>query len=224
MHQIRAIAAVAAAACALAMLTGCIPTRAVPTAAPSEADLQAFMQRQMDFAWLDTGLPDAQRPPNPAIVYIEMDEWATALSECMTERGYDTYVASTDGGLTLGEYLRDDQESLDWYLCQAMHQSNPAEFGLPSSDQLEYLYDYNLKVLVPCLEAHGESVDFAPTRDEAATVGSDYMGWNPYYFMQSPFHPDTSDRDRDIYESCPPYPVGEIFDGNRDIQFYSGGE
>jgi len=206
----RILALVAAAM----LLTGCVPTREIPTGGPTERELQAVIDRSIDFAWDDAGLPDELRPADPEIVLINMGEWADSLAECMTARGFEGYEAS-GGGLQIGECRDDQKEALNWYLCQATYQVDPSVYGLLGGATLDYLYDYNLTTLVPCLETHGVAVTFAPTRKEAASIIGEYSGWNPYYSMMQRFDPTVNERDRLVYEACPPFPPGKQFEGYR---------
>lgn len=208
----RVIAAIAV----LLLLTGCVPTREVPTSGPTDAELQKFLDQQVDFLWVNSGLPDEQRPANPEPTFIGAEDWAVSLATCMNDLGHDNYVAE-DNGLSTSPAVGDAEESLDWFLCQATYQFDPAQYELWSGAQLDYLYDYNRSVLVPCLEAHGEAVTFAPTREQAATVGGEFSGWNPYFWNWENFSPKTSARDKHISESCPPFPAGEPFDEMREI-------
>jgi len=205
------VIAIAAAAISL-VLTGCVPTREIPSGEMSDEDTQLVLERNMNWFWEELQLDDAKRPPDPTVEYIAPDQWATVLSQCMTDRGFDDYVES-GGGLQLGNYLADEEESIAWYLCQSTYQSDPREFGGFNTSQLEYLYDYNRDILVPCLEGHGINVDTAPPRSQAARIDGDSVGWSPYYFLRSTFDPLNDAQDRRIYEACPPFPPGEPFDG-----------
>ena len=203
-------------ACCALLLWGCVPTRAAPSGPPTQADYDQFVQRAMDQYWRDTGLPDRLRPPDPTVEYLGTDDWTVVLSSCMVEKGFSDY-ADTGNGLVIGDFTADQEENIAWYLCQSTHQWNPADYSLLSSEQLEYLYDYNRSTLVPCLEAHGYDVEFAPTREEAGTYSGPYAAWSPYYSLGLTFDPTTDAADRRLLDTCAPFPVGEAFDPYRDM-------
>lgn len=170
-----------------------------------------MLDRNRDIVWEAMGLADAKRPPDPDVEYIGDDEWGAALADCMTDRGFVGYVES-GGGIQMGDYTGDEYEAIAWYLCQATYQYDPRVLGGINASQLDYMYEYNRDTLVPCLEGHGIDVEQAPPRDEATTIDSEFAGWNPYYYMADGFDPTTNKADRNIYESCPPFPRGEPFD------------
>lgn len=203
-------AAAVAAVCLL--MAGCVPVREVPAGGLSDDEVQLLLARNIDGVWMGMGLDDAKRPPDPAVVFIDQDQWAPSMASCMTDQGFTGYVGD-ESGLQVGNYVEREDESIAWYLCQATYQHDPNEYGGLNGRQLEYMYDYNRDILVPCLEAHGVDVGTPPDREAAVTVGGDSAGWNPYYSMFESFDPNTDAVDRLIYRDCRPYPKGEPFDG-----------
>lgn len=210
------MAAAAAIAVAALLLTGCVPTREIPTAGPTEEEYDLWLGANADSYWAALGLDDDLRPPQPEYIFTEPEEWAVAIVRCMNTRGYENYVNDNNAVLS-GEGPPSQQEQIDYFDCQTTYQVDPREYGFFGGEVLEYLYDYNRTMLVPCLEAHGIDVEIVPPREEAAVVGGDYQGWNPYYWMYERFDPINNARHKYIYESCPPFPAGEAFDPLRDI-------
>jgi hypothetical protein len=208
-------AALAILAVAL-LLTGCVPTREIPTTEPTEEEYLLWLDGNADSAWNVLGLDDDLRPPKPEYVYTAPADWPATIVRCMNARGYENYV-SDDFSVSPGSGLASEQEQIDFFDCQTTYQVDPRLYGIFGGEMLEYLYDYNRSVLVPCLEAHGVEVEIVPPREEAAVVGGDYQGWNPYYWMYDRFDPVNDARDRYIYESCPPYPKHEALDNMRQI-------
>lgn len=206
------IGAVAVLGIACLLLAGCVPVREVPTGGLSDTEVRMLLDRSIDNIWSSMALDDAKRPPDPAIVFIDQDDWAPTMASCMTDQGFVGYVGD-ESGLQLGNYSEREAESIAWYLCQVTYQSDPNDYGGLNGRQLEYMYDYNRDVLVPCLEAHGVEVGTPPDREAAVTVGGDSAGWNPYYSMYDTFDPSASAADRMIYDDCRPYPKGKPFDG-----------
>lgn len=209
------MAALAALAASALLVTGCVPTREIPPARPSESDLELYIQRDIDDQWEFLGLRDELRP-EIEVEIVSVEDWPRAVADCMNELGYDGYRAES-GGFTSTGGLRDERESIAWYSCFAGHQFDRGESGMISSASLDYLYDYYVTTLVPCLQSHGISLHFVPTRSEAGTLTGDYAGWNPYYEISETFNPTTREWDRFVYDECPPFPKGEAFDPYREI-------
>lgn len=207
---------VLAALAVLLLLTSCVPVREVPPPDPTEAEVEAWASDLDDWLWQESSLDDSLRPPITHL-FTTGAEWIDAVSGCMRDRGYTAYDPST-AGTVLYTFDPDnpDAENLDWYECQATYQADPMESGLMGGEMLDYLYRYNTRVLVPCLETHGIDVVDVPTREQAGFLG-DFTGWNPYYWMRHRFDPDTNLEHRLVFESCPAFPSAEYFDDVREI-------
>jgi len=201
----------------LLLLTGCVPTREIPPAGATDAEVETYMTTIDDSLWATAQLADQLRPPVVEHVFIDQEDWFSTLTGCMTDLGYSGYDVESVGGRLYVANLNDPEaERIDWYVCQATYQVDPRAYGFMSGDMLDFLYHYNTTVLVPCLEGHGVHVSDIPSPTEAA-IGGSRAGWNPYYSMYETFDPKVSNRDRNVADSCPAFPVGEQFDGMRPV-------
>lgn len=157
----------------LAMLavTGCATT-SIPKAATT-ADVEAFLTRQLDAEWDDTGLSDAQRPDVSRVRFISNAEFTAVMSACT--------VGLTPG---YGQVLSNAKTiaRLVYYTCQAKYPVNPNEYQVLSVAQIDYLYDYYSRWVLPCVRARGFDIGPTPTRSQFRL----YNGlWNPIYHTGS---------------------------------------
>ena len=201
----------------LLLLAGCVPTREIPQAEATDAEIESYMSSVDDSLWATAQLADRFRPPIVEHVVINQGEWVSSLAGCMNYLGYAEYDDELAGSLAYVFNLSDPvAERVDWYLCQATYQVDPRDYGLMGGEMLDFLYRYNTSVLVPCLEGHGVHVANVPSREEAG-LGGPFQGWNPYYRLYQSFDPKNSARDRHVFESCPAFPEAEQFDAMRPV-------
>ncbi|GAB3606801.1 hypothetical protein GCM10027413_22100 [Conyzicola nivalis] len=195
---------VAAAAAIVVVLSGCT-ARELP-AGPTEADVDRYYDAIADAHWNALGFDPAVPRPDIEIGFTTAETWAEQVARCLNEAGFDGY--SEQGGtlLVTGDATNLEQsaeEKLANYRCQIAHQVRPVAGQILSAAQLEYVYDYYVRFLVPCLEARGEEITDMPDRE--SFLAESFVGaWSPYW---SSISADREEFAR-LRVECPPMPPG----------------
>ena len=183
----------------LVVLTGCVPTRALPPQ-PSGAELDELIALELDLQWQFLGLtPDSPRPTVQQVRIVSNEEAEAVHTECIIEAGYESYGSRTATAATASNF-----ERLALYICAAQYPVAPSNLRLFSREQLSYLYDYFESTVIPCLKAADVAVDDIPSRDEyiEGSRGKIYA-WQPYGSLEN------TPLDRYVVvEKCPAYPDG----------------
>ena len=190
----------ALAAVVLVLLSGCVPTRALPPQ-PTGDELDKLLALELEYQWQYVGLtPDSPRPTVERIRLVSMTEAEAVHKECMTDAGYDSYSSGTAAVFGSTNF-----ERLALYTCSAQYPVAPSNMNLFSDAQLGFLYDYYQTSVIPCLRSAGvKVVDVPSLQDFEETANSQlYSAWSPYAELTA------STLDRYIYsERCPNYPEG----------------
>jgi len=198
-----AAAAVVVAALGAATLSGCT-TQPLP-AGPSDADVARYYSDLSDALWDGTGLgPGVERPVIAEVQPITRDVWARRVADCMNNAGFANYAAQ-GGGLTSAgaQELQPVEEKLALFSCQELYPVAVSVNEVASDEQLEYVYGYYVRFLVPCLESRGYSINPVPTR--ASFLAQRNVGlWNPYWVDIS----QNSSSLAALQRACPPMPPG----------------
>jgi hypothetical protein len=171
------------AALAVLALTGCVVS---PPAPPTEEDAQRYYNAMLEKTWVGTGLSGLMdRPRVTAAEPVPARRWTLALVDCMTEKGFvlEGFARNPDSGYRLvgaapllSQTASDGQ--LAFYMCLAANPPSEIEDqGFLSVPQLDYVYDYYLTWVVPCLAQHGWNLRSAPTREEFIELEGN---WSPY--------------------------------------------
>lgn len=187
----------------LLTLTAC-STVAAPEPGLSAAERAVAQDRMRDIYWEISGLPDDQRPPDPTVVTVDPQDYASAFVSCMNEAGYDNYEAS-GGGYTYSwpEGGEPESATLAKYVCDASMWAD-SYGGWYNTAQISYLYDYFEQTLVPCLAVYGAQLTEVPTRQQFEDM---LGGWHPYLGIRQADH-DRVFGDRQVLRDCPPMPAG----------------
>lgn len=157
---------------------------AVPPAAPTQAEIDAYNDRMLDLTWQGSGLADVmQRPATPPGAVLDEAPWIEQTAQCLQNNGLGSvnwgmsnqsgYGLSGSSGLTLTNL----SAQLVFYQCVSANQRIPAN-DLISAGQLDYTYDYYADWIVPCMWQHDIPVHDVPTREEFA---ASYGQWSPYW-------------------------------------------
>jgi hypothetical protein len=177
----RAVAPIAAAFVLVALvLCGCV---ASPPAGLSENELAQHRARILANTWANTGLPGEQ-PGVESHTASTSEEWLASMAECIGAIGLgaSSWGYSTSEGYVLGTASGgdvDDPEALrEFYVCAASYGPPQSFEELRSNAQLDYIYDYYQKSLVPCMIMNGFRPEAAPTRVEFHAIAGQ---WSPYY-------------------------------------------
>ena len=193
----RLTGAVAVVAASIVLLSGCAEPRHAPPSGLSAEEFAEYNDYVGQRMWQFTGLPESLRPEvTPEIV--EPDEWTERLGACD-----DMAAVATAAG--------EQAAIISEYECRMSYQLTPGVLSLLNEAQLDYLYDYYQRTLVPCLRIRGVEVPEVLTRDEAVDVGRfGAYPWNPYGAMSDFTRDDV--RDSATWAACPPFPPDAVFD------------
>ena len=206
----RASQCLGAAAIAVALsAAGCSAVTPIP-AGPSDDDLSAYNEQALLAIWLHTGLADTME--RPVIVPgepLSTADWFDSVLNCLDERGHTRVGISWslgDGAVlrtSSGAELDDDQTQLDFYECAAQHPIDlSADHTLLSKAELDYIYNYYVVQLVPCIVLNGYRLDDVVSREKFAEL---YGEWNPYYAISQPVNlRQFTDLKRECGEEQPP--------------------
>lgn len=192
---------VAAIGTAALLLCGCVTPSPAPVGL-SDSERATFAQQEQDVQWMIADLPGER----PAVVptFVSYDDYGRVLNECLTDEGLGQIMVFAGGALTLPQAPLTADERLSLYLCSAKYMISPDEVGYLSRAERERVYDYYRNWLVPCIEAHGQSVSLSLSRSEfAATPG--YIDWNPYYPLELQIDPAVLS---ELQGECPFVPPG----------------
>jgi hypothetical protein len=196
----RASGIVAAAASGLLVIAGCTATP-LPEG-PSDAEIEKRVATELDWQWGLTGLEGVVARP---VVELKgpPSQYSIGFGECMSDAGFSGW-GYDDSGLVLDDGDPTDEQRLAFYVCNAEYPSvDPL-----STAQLEYVYDYYERWLIPCLALHGyEQHDPVPTRE--SFVGDpvqDGFRWSPYSSIY--FTPATESAYVELQAECDPAPPG----------------
>jgi hypothetical protein len=185
------------------VLGGCT-ARPLPPG-PTDADVARYYDAIADSHWDALGFgPSVERPATPATQFSTPETWAASVARCMNDAGFDEYSAQ-GGSLTITEPDPNPstEQKLASYICELSYQPAAVTGQILSAAQLDYVYDYYLRFLIPCLELQGETLDDVPSRE--AFVAQSALGpWSPYWGIVT--------RDTERFErlrtECPPMPPG----------------
>lgn len=176
-----------AVAVALLVLGGCSVV-ATPPPPPTEEEAQRYYDSMLERTWIGTGLSGLLDQPQVAAVdRVPSEEWRQVLSDCMEGKGLSLpgfvwdpqsgYQLVDDGTSPTAARI-DSTMRLAFYMCLA---ANPPEvideeaFLTPA--QLDYVYDYYVRWIVPCLAQNGWQLRNAPSREEFLLLEGN---WSPY--------------------------------------------
>jgi hypothetical protein len=193
----------AAAVAVVLMLCGCTSSHPVPPG-PSEADIADYLDQLSEQHWDFADLDDSIERPRVAVVrFVKPEEWGRSIANCMNEAGYAGYRA-VGGGLESTQPAAADLpgEAIAMYTCQSQFPFDPSLYGIVSGAQLELLYDYYARFLVPCLAVRGYDRGDPPSREAFLEMGAVGL-WSPYWWVQEP---DAAAYER-LQRACPPRPA-----------------
>lgn len=200
-------------------LAGCVSSRQMPPG-PTQEEIAADVQQQVDLAWKNTGLEGTV--DRPATSTPQEFSTMQGLSECLVAGGIDSWgLGSGPDGPTFSIFDAEGVERSDidsqllFYTCFAQSPMPSVEsgFGL-TRDQRDFLYDYYQRWVLPCLAVNDITVSVVPTRVQY--LSTNFVGWNPYSSA-------SSIRSADEHEAAirlcgDPYPGIEV----REFEWWMG--
>jgi hypothetical protein len=185
------------------LLGGCTTSHPLPPG-PTQAEIARYVDRMAADHWEFMGLGDADERPRVEVVrFVSPEDWGRSIANCMNQAGYISYRA-VGGGIESTQdapgYL--PGEAVSMYTCQSQYPFEPSAFGILSGPQLDLLYDYYSRFLVPCLAFRGYIDGETPSREVFVATGAVSM-WSPYWRVQEP---DATAYER-LQRQCPPRPA-----------------
>jgi hypothetical protein len=177
-----------------------------------------MVRTELDRQWAFTGLDGVMPRPEVAVEEIgTVDGFSEHLSGCMAEAGFDSW-GSGPYGLDMSTVNPDGAQSTpeqqySYYGCVARFPNiDPL-----TDEQLDFVYDYYQRWLVPCLETEGQQLRDVPTRaqfHEYRAVNG--WLWGPYSAMVE--YPQGAELDA-LLVKCKPTLPG--MDGwSRDVSIF----
>jgi len=154
-------------------LAGCAVQSQHP-ASLSEAEFAEYAGSMQEMSWYEVS---GERRPVVQPTVVPMDDMEQSRNGCMAANQIS------------------DEECLVTFIY------TPEDIGYLSSSELDYVYDYYVSELVPCLALQRLSLGFAPTRAEFSSAG--WISWDPYTELGADLPPSRTEA---IFEACPPYP------------------
>lgn len=207
LRSIRAAALAVVAVLGLA-LSAC--TNAPVVAQPDELsaeESQELLQAYLDSEWANVlaRFPDAARPDVDIVRIIDSSEWATTVADCLSEDGFDA-TATVDGSISyFGVPSQGDSYAVAFYTCEARYPVDPKYNAPLNESQLNFLYDYFLNDLKPCLEGEGYEVPSAPSRQTFLESYAEDDGWSLYKNVAGRVGPGEL---AELNKKCPQLPEG----------------
>jgi hypothetical protein len=145
---------------------------------------------------------------NLEFTYVSLTDWGGEVTGCMSDAGYKNYNATAASFVRGGSAEMTTLEEATLDNCLTQVQVDPVDMNILSREQLNYIYSYFERRLVPCLAAHGITVTDLPTREKFLSMifiddEFGYAPWSPYEgFSSSP---------QRIFDDCPPSPPGYAY-------------
>ena len=175
------------AAIALAALSGCTATTALPEPL-SDTELDERVTAELDRQWEFTGLDGVVERPQPPVEKVtSIDGFSAEFSQCMADAGFAAWGVS-ERGLDMTMVNSDrapstPEQQLSFYRCTARF---PGVDTLSPAQQ-DFVYDYYRSWLIPCIELQGYEITAPPTREGFHTSRAD-VGWQwaPYGALVDP--------------------------------------
>lgn len=172
------LVAIAAVVASVVLLTGCATQLPVPGEA-SAYQVLAAQQLQLRATWDLTGLGGKFEQPEYRVVARDPDVWEQAVAACMAGSGVTLRHARSDGDgyravLPRGDKLTNVTQRL-WYRCFAQNQPEPL---IASDSQLEYLWNYYHRWVIPCVRLEGYALNRLPSKKQFLATKS--FQWSPY--------------------------------------------
>jgi hypothetical protein len=154
----------------------------VPQMAPADRDAAyaAFVETRWET--VSGQYPEAVRPDVEFVRFITPSEMPDVIVGCLQQAGHDATVSTDAFGPALQVGSAEGQEealSVAWYACDVRYPIDPTLTQPLSPEEIEYMYDYNVRTLAPCLASQGHDVQVPSKQVYLDTFGT-AQGWYPY--------------------------------------------
>ena len=171
-----ALTAIAAAVASVGLLAGCAPQVPVPEE-PSAYAVIAASEKQLQVTWDLTGLP-GDRPQSRLSPGIGSD-WQEGVTACLQVEGIGLRRIRADGDGYRPVFGRGVEVTATmqyaWFRCFAENRPTPT---IASKSQLEYLWNYYHRWVIPCVRLQGYELNKLPEKQQFMQTGS--FQWSPY--------------------------------------------
>ena len=162
-----------------------LPAAAGPTGEEVQRSNQAFDEA----TWF--ALPISQSMPRPLVARqaaLTSADWIEALVDCSFDVPNVNSMSAGPEGVVFEPTSAgfDDSAQLKLYECAVAHPLTGGDLGgdeVLAPAQVEYLYDYYVRWVVPCLARNG--YQFATVPDRASFIET-YGAWSPYSVLKTP--------------------------------------
>jgi hypothetical protein len=193
------VASVASVVALVACLSACA-SPSEPPGGPTTQQIQAAVDERLDRQWEISGLQGEWPRPLVAVQKVQNSgQWNPELGVCLREGGIRDWGYATREGLRMHNAVATPEQQMLMYICFARYPT----IDLLSHEQLDYIYDYFVRWLVPCLELHGYRLSDAPSRTQfvaRSLVGNGV--WNPYHAISR--FPSSPEEQSSLLEDCSP--------------------
>lgn len=202
----RAFRVTSAAASAILLLllgaNGCALEQRPPEG-PGQARITSEVRERLDRQWRLSDLEGIiVRPRFEHREVIGASEWAPKMSECMAASGVVNWGYDATEGLFIPGDSATTSEQLQFYWCFEKYPT----VDLLTRAQIDFIYDYYVRWLIPCLESNGYNVMNAPSRRAFRDADPSIERWNPYRSLERyPASPGASEM---ITAKCSPTVAG----------------
>jgi len=197
--------ALLAVTASVALLGGCASAAPLPEPM-SQAEAQQRIDESNRLRW-DAMFPGELMPTVEPVAYLEPGASWTEITDCLRDAAVEGVSFNTDDSWSravAGSAELEHAVDVARFVCQLTYPldlSDPAKLGFRTDEQLEWIWNYNQKRLVPCLLQLGYRTVPQP---EEYVKGSNSW-WMPYYEM-SPVPASDAEWAR-IDLRCPPPPL-----------------
>lgn len=209
--SLRAAAMLTSLIACTVIVTGCSsagPTLPPPPPQLSEQATSAAYAELLEQSWqrVESEFPDAVRPDVELVRFIDQAEWAEVIVACLVEQGVDAKVSNDgQGGYeSQGVVGQEQSMAIAGYVCDAKYPVDPSLTQPLTDEELDYLYDYFVDVLNPCLERAGIDVIEPPSRQAFKDSLQSPDSWSPYLAVD----PGGQDEWTRLVRECPQSPPG----------------
>ena len=183
---------------ALFGVTGCSLESPAPVG-PSQEQITAVVKARLDRQWRLSGLEGIiVRPRFEYRPVIGASQWAPKISECMAESGVVGWGYDASEGLFIPGDTPTTSEQLQFYWCFEKYPT----VDLLTRAQVDYIYQYYVRWLIPCLESSGYNVMNAPSRRAFRSADPSIERWNPYRSLER--YPSSPEARAVIAARCSP--------------------
>ena len=184
--SLRATAVLTSVMAVAVVVGGCTGAEPGPPPPPqlSEKEKTAAYIDFLDQSWqgVQSQFPDAVRPDVDFVRFIDQAEWAEVIVACLVEQGVDAKVSNDGQGGYESQGVVGQEQSMEIarYVCDAKYPVDPSLTQPPTDAELDYLYNYFVDVLNPCLEREGIEVIEPPSRQAFKDSLLSPDSWSPY--------------------------------------------